>query len=645
MGVYSKIEKYLLLGFDFAKLKFKGRIIETGNVFHLNQPDFKTSPHTGMTRIHWLDAATYLLKGVFMHIPSYQSPVIFPKQPGAGYPARPWHRHKRVNENLEGVCRTLFVAAPLLKENPGLELNGLRVQEFYLTKISQLVAPGGMYQIEVRGDNPHPRQPLVELGALAIILSLVPKILWDPLAPDVKTRLSELMLSYGDGPTVPNNWRFFNIFILSFLKKQGQIINETLLSELLEASLGNYAGDGWYSDNPAFDYYSMWGFQTYSALWAELYGDQHPHIAAAYKANFKEMLGFYPHLFGKDGKMPMWGRSISYRSAAVAPFPFAGLLDSCSGEDLGRYRRIASGCLLQFLKHPDFLKGGVPTLGFYEGFAPAVQPYNCRGSVYWFGKAFLGLFLEADNPYWTALEQDNTGSGTSGNLDNRFAEQAGILVSRHPDTGISEIRANVDQAQNTSKNIYLSDANYNRLAYNSEFPWQADDTSDGTAAMNYTIWDGTAWKPLNDFKFLNFEEGWYRRTAAFAKGTLELAEKVLPDGILRQDVVQASTDLAITLGHYALPELEHPLQSGVFEYQGQSLYYLDNGRYKLGVIALEGWDQTEIRIKTDLHPEAKRSGVMVLTKNYSGKPKSIVLQTLLIWSESKDDWPLELLKY
>ena len=34
-------------------------------VFELNDPDFKRSPYTGMTRKHWLDAAKYLLSGAF----------------------------------------------------------------------------------------------------------------------------------------------------------------------------------------------------------------------------------------------------------------------------------------------------------------------------------------------------------------------------------------------------------------------------------------------------------------------------------------------------------------------------------------------------------------------------------------------------
>ena len=86
-------------------------------------------------------------------------------------------------------------------------------------------------------------------------------------------------------------------------------------------------------------------------------------------------------MFARDGKMNMWGRSVCYRFASVTPLPlleWAGI----EGVNYGWLRRIASATLLQFVQHPDFLENGVPTMGFYGPFAPCVQIYSCRGSVY-----------------------------------------------------------------------------------------------------------------------------------------------------------------------------------------------------------------------------------------------------------------------
>ena len=61
--VFSKMTGGLLLFTLLVSLKVNASLPQAKNdsVFHLVQPDYKLSPLTGMTRQHWLDAATYLL--------------------------------------------------------------------------------------------------------------------------------------------------------------------------------------------------------------------------------------------------------------------------------------------------------------------------------------------------------------------------------------------------------------------------------------------------------------------------------------------------------------------------------------------------------------------------------------------------------
>ncbi|MBM6672185.1 DUF2264 domain-containing protein, partial [Phocaeicola coprophilus] len=83
---------------------------------------------------------------------------------------------------------------------------------------------------------------------------------------------------------------------------------------------GDYRGDGWYLDHPNYDFYSMWAYQLYGELWARFFGREHyPELAAQFEKNFAEMYRSYPRMFGRDGHMPMWGRSNMYRFAAAAP--------------------------------------------------------------------------------------------------------------------------------------------------------------------------------------------------------------------------------------------------------------------------------------------------------------------------------------
>ncbi|WP_262487481.1 DUF2264 domain-containing protein [Formosa haliotis] len=200
-------------------------------VFQIKNPDYQLSPKTGMTKQHWKDAALYLLEGAFSYIHTLDDPMKFPKQPGKSYP----HDEARVpTEKLEGLCRTLFVASPILKEDPNLVLNTINVANYYRYQISKLTDPKSSSYIVPRAKDGGANQNLVEFGALALSLLVNTEVLWDPLTKQEKDDLARVMLSYGDGPTVDSNWKFFNIFVLSFFKEQGYQVNEKLLVEYLE---------------------------------------------------------------------------------------------------------------------------------------------------------------------------------------------------------------------------------------------------------------------------------------------------------------------------------------------------------------------------------------------------------------------------
>ena len=180
------------------------------SVFKVVNPDYKLSPKTGMTRQHWMDAARYLLGGAFTYIHNLDDPMRFPKQPGKSYP-----RDGKFNktENLEGLCRTMFIAIPLLKDNPDLELNGIKVGDYYRQQLRNMSDKTKDGYIPHQSPNGGPSQTLVEFGALALSLTAMPEIIWEPLTQQEKDDLAALMLSYGNGKTIGSNWRFFNIFI------------------------------------------------------------------------------------------------------------------------------------------------------------------------------------------------------------------------------------------------------------------------------------------------------------------------------------------------------------------------------------------------------------------------------------------------
>lgn len=592
-------------------------------------PDYKLSPYTGMTRQSWIDAAEYLLEGAFTYIHTMDDPMYFPKQHDKTYPN---DEGQVPTAKLEGLCRTLFIAAPLLRENPDLTLNHIKVADYYRHQLLNLINPESPSYIRHRSGGPS--QILVEFGALAISLQAAKNVLWDPLTPQQKDELAATMLSYGNGPTIGSNWMFFNVFILSFFKEQGYEINESRLKENLQNILKLYRGEGWYNDAPAYDYYSMWAFQMYGPIWANTYGHMYPEYAKQFISNQHEMIDNYPYMFSAEGEMNMWGRSIPYRFAAVIPLALLGYTNDTS-INYGWMRRIASSTLLQFLQNPNFMEDNVPTLGFYGAFAPAVQIYSCRGSVYWCGKAFLSLLLPADNPFWTAKENNGPWENEfkKGHVYNKFQPATNLLITDYPNCGGAEMRSWCHETVAADWQKFRSSENYNKLAYHTEFPWMADGKN-SEVSMNYATQNSKGeWEVLRLYTFKSFENGIYRRDAELETNRdikYQLADIPLPDGVLRVDKVHTPIATNIHLGHYSLPEIDGKPLRELTSKKVNNARIISNGEYQLALIPLHGWNRTEVEYPIGLNPVSAKCGV-IMAENYVNDEAIFV--TLMLWKK------------
>lgn len=621
----------------FSFLLLSVQLLSAGEkqIFELKNPDYKLSPHTGMTRRHWFDAAKYMLEGAFSYVQTIDDPMQFPKQHEKTYPR---NESQVPTEKLEGLSRTLFVAAPLLKEYPDLKMNGIGVADYYRHQILNLINPDHPSFIRHRARNGGPSQILVEFGALAISLFTAPEVLWEPLTKDQKDKLAAVMMSYGDGPTVGSNWRFFNIFVMSFFKTQGYPINDGLMKEYLQKSLDAYRGYGWYNDSPAYDYYSMWAFQMYGILWSKFFGEAHyPDYAAQFMKNFNDLHANYPLLFARDGRMIMWSRSIAYRYAAATPFMLMGL-ENDPRTNWGWMRRISSGNLLQFFQHPDFMEDRVPTLGFYGAYEPATQIYSCRGSVYWGGKVFLGLLVPADHPYWKAVENEGPWEKElkKGKVYNLFQPGSNMLTTNYPNTGASEVRAWCHETVAADWQKFRSSENYNRLAYHSEFLWQADGPN-GEIAMNYGIRNAkNEWEVLRLYTFQSYKDGVYQRDAVLETNReikFKLSDIPLPNGTLRVDQLSSAVDTELRLGHYALPQKGQPIRRSIRRIAGNEVYIVDNGVYQLAMAVGSGFSGMEFVETSGLNPESDKS-IIIIAKTAVGAGQEHGLISVMLWKKS-----------
>lgn len=597
--------------------------------FKISNPDYKLSPYTGMTRQNWIEAAEYLLEGAFTYIRTLDDPMYFPKQHDKTYPR---NAGEIPTAKLEGLCRTLFVAAPLLKENPNLTINNIKVADYYRHQLLNLINPESPSYIRHR--NGGPSQILVEFGALAISLQTAKNVLWDPLTQSQKDELAATMLSYGNGPTINSNWMFFNVFVLSFFKEQGYPINENRMTENLKNILKLYRGEGWYNDSPAYDYYSMWAFQMYGPIWANTYGYMYPEYAKQFIKNQSEMIDNYPYMFSKEGKMNMWGRSIPYRFAAVVPLALLGY-DKDADINFGWMRRISSATLLQFLQNPDFLEDNIPTLGFYGAFAPAVQIYSCRGSVFWCGKAFLSLLLPADNPFWTAKENNGPWEKEfkKNHVYNKFQPATNLLITDYPNCGGAEMRSWCHETVAADWQKFRSSENYNKLAYHTEFPWMADGKN-GEVSMNYATKNNKGdWEVLRLYTFKSFENGIYRRDAELETNhniKYQLVDIPLANGVLRIDKIKTPFATDVRFGHYSLPEIDgNPIKEIALK-EDDKKRIICNGQYSLALVPIYGWTKTTIAYPEGLNPVSNKCGVIMAETHVENEA---IFVTLTLWKK------------
>ncbi len=548
--------------------------------------DRKLSPYTGLTRQSWLEAGEYILEGAFRHLKSIEDPMVLPRlETEITYP----HKHstgeqlltEQKAEIFEGLTRTLFIAAPLIRENPELTLNGILLRDYYKKHILRCCTPEDPYFVgtyealqEINGNRPFScYQQTVETCALVIGLSTAREQIWTAYTKEERDCIAKVLSSFGHQNTVPQNWRMFNMLDLAFLHREGYPVRREIMLDHAQAILNYYVGDGWYRDGHSFDYYSCWAFNVYAPLWNQWYGyEEMPEAAAALEEHSARLLETYPDFFDRDGFTNMWGRSNIYRFAATSPLSAYFLMqdrerwsDPEYCEKAGRARRIVSGSLMQFLEHEGTFTDGLPNMGFYGQFAPLVQGYSCAESPYWFGKAFLCLDLPADHPFWTAPEQEGIwGDLKPGDIQTTTLNGPALCFSNHGSTGETILRTGkVVKNEGDLHGMW----NYSKLCFNTKFPWEAtpacredaesqqyvlkDLTSGHFSRANVTFWAGERDSVLYRRQFFDYN----LRDECHWIQAINLADFPVAKGILRVDRHRLHRrPVELTLGAYGFPD-------------------------------------------------------------------------------------------
>lgn len=640
--------------------------------FTIKEPDWKKSPYTGMTREDWLEVSHFFLSGIFRHVKDIHDPILAPRhETKVSYPQPGGPKWRKASERFEGLARSFLIAAPLLHNEPDAKVCGYSMREYYKDQILLSVTPGTPnYLLSVKEIFPEALpgekafQHTCECASLVIGLSMCREVIWETYTKEEKDRIAGYLSDFGHSFTSHHNWRLFNMLILGFLDREGYEIDRDMMRDHAQAIVSYYAGDGWYRDGHSFDYYCPWAFHVYGPLWNQWYGyEKEPWLAAKIEEYSNRLVETFPNMFDRDGHVTMWGRSGIYRSAASAPLAANFLLKNPKA-DPGLARRIASGALLQFVTREDCFYEGIPALGFYGPFEPILQSYSCAASPFWIANSFVCLILPPDHPFWAETEKngvweddEETDSTRECRTVTTVLDGPGIVLDNHLETGITEFR--------TAKVLFQSDNNnlngYSRVAFNSQFPWEAFDFG-GQEAMQYSLtydeWGAGRKDPLpskpqipNILLYGGVRDGvLYRKeyfdfTCTFQdKASIDLADFPVASGLIRVDKSRIpDRPYTLTLGSYGLPIPEgsdSEEEERICPLTGAKAKIVKGAYGQVAMVFYAGFDACSVTVREGVNPAEKKSQIIVGTSRreryYSYLP--YVMISAMLTKKDGRDW-------
>lgn len=637
------------------------------NAFVVQSPDYDLSPFTGMTKQHYIECARYLLERAFTHVDSIETPLSFPSVPGKTYPQPddpPWRYRSLEFEALE---RTFTLAGPLIHIDPEICIRGIKLRDYYLRQLYNALTPGHPNSLPLPEELPDATyQFTCEFGGLFKTLLLFPDVLWPHYTHEQRDEMAVTISRWAHHRTTQNNWRIFNIVTLSFLKKHGYPIDDELLKSHLLWVVSYHSGSGWYLEQ-TYNYYTISLFIVYLTIWNRAFGDEYyPEIAAAIETSAHDLMKTYPNFFARDGYINMWARSICYRTWISGGFPISFMLKGNPPLDPGWARRLCSGSILQFVTRPEFYENDIPSLGFYGHREFVLQNYSCPASPFLMFLPFVCLALPDDSPFWTAKENEGNWEKLGDQSDVVVLEEPGLVLVNHGKTGTSEI---------ISGKVYYDDHNYSKLSFNTHFPWEDHDPNGGTA-MEYSFrsldprdvrgddinFYLTGLALQNDSKknfafttsqsmlYNGVHQGVLYRQAIMRKPPnngvgyiIDLAEIIVPGGVIRVDRSRLAFEHELTLGHFGLPHIAGK-KAAVCHFEDgmrKGITASIPGR-QVALIVYSGWDQIQSLVHKDRNAEADESTVLYAYKKRLAKnPAMELMITVLLHKTDNDPWTEE----
>jgi hypothetical protein len=632
--------------------------------FEVENPDIILSPFTGMTKHHYIEMAKYLLERAFSHVSSVEQPLTFPIVPGKTYPQEGSPEWRFRSLEFEALERTFTLAGPLIHVDPDVTIRGIRLRDYYHLHLYNALTPGHANSLPLPENLPDSTyQFTCEFGGLFKTLLLMPDTLWSTYSQKEKDEMAACISKWGHHRTTQNNWRIFNIVTLSFLKKYGYEIDDELLKSHLMWVASYHSGNGWYLEQ-TYNYYSISLFIVYTTIWNRAFGDEHyPEISEIIERSAQKLMESITSFFGRNGYVNMWSRSICYRTWVSGAFPVAFMLKDPSLLDPGFARRLCSGSLLQFIAREDFYYNDIPSLGFYGRREYMIQNYSCPASPFIMFLPFICLALPDDSLFWTAKENEGFWPGLKKNPKVTILENPGLVLVNHGRTGASEI---------IPGKVYYDDPNYSKLVYNTHFPWEDHDPQGGTSMeysfrsldprdvrgddINFYLTGATLsntpersrlYSTSQSMVFNGVHDGVIYRQALMRRPPnngvgyiIDLADIIIPGGVIRVDRCRMAFEHEMTLGHFGLPHMEgKPAEVIKYDDGNRKIITASVKGRRIALIACSGWDSLDSLTHTDRNAETDDSTVIYAYRKRTAKNPAMELMIAVFLHKTDDtDW-------
>ena len=315
---------------------------------------------------------------------------------------------------LEAVGRTVAGIAPWLalpddETKEGVMRKQLRTE--LLKGLSHSVDPASPDYLNFRTEN----QPLVDAAFLAHGFLRATQALWEPLDTLTKKRFIEEFKSLRDRRAGFSNWLLFAGITEGFLMKIDEQYDPVRIDLAIRKINEWYKGDGWYSDGDKFsmDYYNSFVIHPMMVDLLKVAVEKKFSQQQDYDIALKRMVRhaeFLERIISPEGTYPVFGRSITYRTAVFQALAQTALMEKLPEPITGSQVR----CALTKVMHTiydnatNFDSNGWLVLGF-NGHQPMIaDQYTSTGSLYMATLSFLPLGLPASHTFWTGVPIDWT---------------------------------------------------------------------------------------------------------------------------------------------------------------------------------------------------------------------------------------------